>query len=448
MTRLVIPELVADEIRAHLLASDLETAGIIFAESASLDGRPERFLFREFLAVPDEGYARRTGDFIELTPSFIAWVLKRARVNSWAIFFTHTHPWNGTVRPSPIDLEGEKRIFPAVYRQAPGLHHGRIILGRSDYHAALWPDTERSETAVRVFSVGKHYREFATVENKGPLSVTFDRQVRLLGAAGQQILQSLRVGIVGLGGTGSLIAQQLAHLGVRDFVLIDPDTIEESNLNRVVGSTRRDIGVPKTAVGSRLISAIQPSARVTEIQQSVLLNAVARSIISADLFFCCTDSHGSRAVLNQLAYQFYVPGFDLGTQIKVEQDSISSVSGRLQMMSPGLSCLLCSEILDPEQVRRDLLTDFERQTDPYIAGAHEPQPSVISLNSTVASLAVTMFLSACAGFPLDARYQIYRAETGVVRPIASNAQPECIVCSRTGSLGRGDRWDLPGRQVE
>jgi molybdopterin-synthase adenylyltransferase len=47
-------------------------------------------------------------------------------------------------------------------------------------------------------------------------------------------MQQTRVATVGLGGTGSLITEQLAHLGVTGFLLIDPDTVDETNLNRLV----------------------------------------------------------------------------------------------------------------------------------------------------------------------------------------------------------------------
>ena len=52
-------------------------------------------------------------------------------------------------------------------------------------------------------------------------------------------LQMLRVGVVGLGGTGSAVAQQLAHLGVTKYTLIDRDDIDVTNLNRLIGARRR-----------------------------------------------------------------------------------------------------------------------------------------------------------------------------------------------------------------
>ena len=76
-----------------------------------------------------------------------------------------------------------------------------------------------------------------------------------LGKGSGHVLTASRVGIVGLGGGGSHIAQQLAHVGIGNFVLIDFDHIEDSNLNRLVGATARDVknGKAKVEILSKLI---------------------------------------------------------------------------------------------------------------------------------------------------------------------------------------------------
>src|SRR5206468_1741580 len=90
--------------------------------------------------------------------------------------------------------------------------------------------------------------------------VSFDRQVRAFGAAGQDRLREMRVGIVGLGGTGSIVLEQLAHLGVRRFLLMDPDFVERTNLNRLVGSTESDVGKSKVEVATAYAKRINSSA--------------------------------------------------------------------------------------------------------------------------------------------------------------------------------------------
>jgi hypothetical protein len=169
-------------------------------------------------------------------------------------------------------------------------------------------------------------------------------------------------------------------------------------------------------------------------------------LLNADLFFGCTDSHGSRAVLQQLSYQYLIPYIDMGVTITVAEGRIQHVIGRVQMLAPGLSCFTCDELLDPNEVRRDMMTDFERRADPYIQGAAEPAPAVMSLNGTVASMAVTMVLSAVAGIPAKARHIIYNALTPSLRSARGDPKTDCYVCSRSGAFARGDAWPLLARQ--
>ena len=98
----------------------------------------------------------------------------------------------------------------------------------------------------------------------------FDRQILLFGVAGQEKISSTRVAIVGLGGLGSHVAQQLAYLGVQSFVLIDGDHVSRSNLNRLIGATEDDVRFNrlKVAVGARMIKAIQHDASIETLNQS------------------------------------------------------------------------------------------------------------------------------------------------------------------------------------
>jgi hypothetical protein len=117
------------------------------------------------------------------------------------------------------------------------------------------------------------------------------------------------------------------------------------------------------------------------------------------------------------------------------------------MLAPTLACLVCSAVLNPEMVRRDLLDEAARAADPYVMGAPAPvaQPAVISINSTASSLAVTMLLSAVSGVPFAARYVRLRLETGRIVPVTVEAGPECPVCGSDGYFRRGDTWPRPGR---
>ncbi len=137
----------------------------------------------------------------------------------------------------------------------------------------------------------------------------------------------------------------------------------------------------------------------------------------------------------------------MGVSITAVDGVVRYITGRTQMLSPGIACLTCAELLDGAAVRRDLMSEEQLNADPYFIGLGEPQPAVISINSTVASLAVSMFLSAVAKIPGKARFQIYDGIGGTVRSAVVRANPVCVVCSPNGSLGKGDEWPLPVRFV-
>src|SRR6266704_1421423 len=446
MNQLVFGGEGAVRLRSELLSSQLESAAVVLANPVPVAKNSWRLLVTDVEVVPSNAYQERSEGSIVLPPEYLARFIKKARVAGRSMVFVHTHPWDGPINPSPIDRQGELDLLPTVFDRVPGVPHGRLILGRSGHHAALLTDLA-SESPLEVIDIGKSIYRFNGLKGDGPGLEEFDRQVRVFGVDGQRRVESFSVAIVGLGGTGSIVAQELAHLGVRKFLLIDPDVLELSNLNRVVSATPSDVGHSKVSVAESAIVRVNPRARVETIQDTVLKNSVARELLRCDLFFICTDSHGSRAILNQFAYQYLVPGFDLGIQIDARKGRVSQMSGRVQMLAPGLACLVCTELLDPEEVRRDLMSELERRADPYIPGVREPQPAVISLNSTVASLAVTMYLAAVAGIPARSRYQVVRFDIGVVRSIENKQNPDCVVCSPRGALGRGDSWDLPGRKV-
>jgi molybdopterin/thiamine biosynthesis adenylyltransferase len=241
------------------------------------------------------------------------------------------------------------------------------------------------------------------------------------------------------------VAQQLAHLGVGSFLFVDPDVIEATNLNRIVGAVPDSVGQPKVAIACKHVTAINPQAVCIQLQKDVVDEDIAEALLNVDFIFCCTDSMASRAVLNQLAYQYLIPCIDMGVGIGARNGQIEFIAGRVQMLSAGLPCLVCTDKLDAEQVRQEMLTQAQRTADAYIRGESVPQPAVISLNSTLASAAVTMFLAAVTGIPSSARMLTYDGMHGTLRAAAMEPRLHCVACSEDGALARGTSWTLPTR---
>lgn len=428
------------ELRQRLLQNEVETCALLFGRAIVIKGRLARIVVREVQWIHDSVYGSRSEIDAELRPDIVAAAGQRSRRTGDSVVFVHTHPL-GLNKFSSVDDDGERRLAEFFESRTPGRMHAALLLTPEVSIARVLGTSE----SLAVVGVGATLL-WGTQPEPFRTDPIFDRQARAFGAAAQMRLHDVRVGIVGAGGTGSVVVEQLAHLGIHQFLLLDPDVVERTNLNRLVGATEKDVGRLKVDVAADHIKTIAPSAVVESIAGSVLVARQAELLADVDFVFGCTDSHGSRAVLNQLAYQYLVPTIDMGVIIVVAKGALTHVAGRTQMLAPGLGCMQCGNLLNPEAVRVDLLSDFERANDPYITGAGEPAPAVISLNATVASNAVTMFLSAVVGVACGARLQNYNALSGATRTAAVTCHPTCIVCSSDGALAKGDEWPLPARQ--
>jgi molybdopterin/thiamine biosynthesis adenylyltransferase len=429
-------------IQTALTGGETEKCAILYANQTVRSDGGVRLLVREIQWPSEDDYTRRGMLEAELSPEFVARVTKRARREGTALVFVHSHPGSEAPKFSRIDWNGEKHLRVFLSHRHPNLEHAAMVVSEGGARARrLGMDEE-----IRVVSLGST-REvvFDPSVAVASLGKQFERQIRAFGSHGQEQLERLRVAIVGVGGTGSIAVQELAHLGVRDFIVVDPDVIEVTNLNRVVNATADDLGRPKVDGAARYIKTVNKDAHVRCIEGDVIQARIARELIDADLIFCCTDSHGSRAVIQQVSYQYMIPCVDMGVTIAVREGRITHIYGRVQLLAPGLACLTCGNLLDPNEVRQDMMTAFERRADPYIQGEREPAPAVISLNGIVASLAVTMFLATVIGVPLGARHILYNAMKSSMRTVRAEAKADCYICSRVGSFARGDSWPLFAR---
>lgn len=411
---------------------------------AHFDRAAGRWIFQSADIAPESAYEKRSALAAVLKPSFLVAAANKARVQHLSVVLVHTHPWaSGIPKFSMIDDAGEVALAEYFGRRVAGGSHLALVLGPGGCNARRLGD----KSPVAVWDVGENLSLRSELPGAAKALRLYDRQIRAFGEAGQRTIGSLRIAVVGAGGTGSALIQQLAYLGVDDFTLIEPDNVEDTNLNRLIGAVPTDVDTPKLAAAARLIRSIRPSARVEALPRDVVDADIAPRLAAVDFIFICTDSHASRAVLNQLAYQHLVPTIDMGVSITVREGTVTHITGRVQMLAPGLPCLVCTNALDGERIRQEMLSPEQRVADPYIIGDHEPQPAVVSINSTMASLAVTMFLGAVTPVPAAARFQLYDGIRGTVRPTTASIVADCIACSAKGALSRGVSLSLPVRPV-
>jgi len=412
---------------------DVETAGIILAERLS---GGEVLLARHLATVPDEGYAIRRIDQLQIDPVALNRLFRPARDGRMSIITVHTHP--GTNQPwfSAADDNGDSRLIPSLFAQMPGPHGSAVIAGNSGLPAVrLWSECGM-KTDIGVHVVGQMLRVLPVASIRQDDDPTFDRQRLALGREGQEILRNLHVAVVGLGGTGSVVFAQLAHLGVGRITVIDGDQVEASNVSRILGATVTDIGRTwKVDVAVRYAEQLGLGTQVIALRGHIGVEVSATATESCDVVFSCVDRHLPRALLNRLAYQKAIPMIDMGSAFRVDGYArVTAGVGRVVVVGPGRPCLACWGHIDPNRIRIESLSATDRgreAADGYIAGADIPQPSVIAFNTTIAGAAVIELLrlvTAFAGADDPPGRLNFDFQMGTVRRNILPLATSCTIC--------------------
>lgn len=266
-------------------------------------------------------------------------------------------------------------------------------------------------------------------------SARYSRNEALFGAEGQTKIAAAKVAIIGLGGLGSHVAQQLAYLGVADFALVDFDIVTDSSLNRLIGAVDADrtAKTNKITVAERTIKAVKPEAAVVCVDGKVTDEETEAVIARATVVFGCLDHDIHRLELTELCARYAKPYFDLATDTAGEGEDL--VYGGRFVFCDGSRCLVClPEVLNQDEIGRDRMSPEQREAARRIYGVDRDAlagtgPAVVSLNGVVASLGVTEFVVHITGLREPAPQLIYRGERGVVTRSVDQPEPGCYYCT-------------------
>jgi len=438
-------------LKSHLfrVEDNREEAAFLIAGYSETDHKVN-LLVREVIPVADSGFVEKGYAGLTIDPEFMMPILKRCRNKKLSVILVHSHPFSSNSATfSSIDDYGERVLMPKIQERIPERHHAAMVFGRSSIDARIWKSGKRGSEPVDIVKiVGENVEEIYPSSSRlyAEMSIaeTYDRQILAFGRESQSRIQRTVVAIVGVGGIGSQVFQNLAHLGVGKIIAIDNDIIEESNRSRIVGSRIDDVKykTPKTEVMKRLGKEINPKLETVAVSGSVNDLSIALKLREAGVIFCCTDTLTSRMVLNRIAYQYLIPVIDTGLDIQCsEHGKIRVAAGRVMSILPDGPCLECMGLLDAKTIQQEL-AQIERGETPhysYISGFSVEAPSVISLNGVVASLAVNSFLNLLTGFEgkVQRTYQMYNVLEGTVKLYEMKAEVNCTLCKEVKALGDG-----------
>jgi hypothetical protein len=191
------------------------------------------------------------------------------------------------------------------------------------------------------------------------------------GAAAQADIARARVGLVGLGSVGSLVAEGLSRMGVSDIVLIDHDHIELRNLDRTLHADLADVKEQtlKVDVAARNVaySYTAASIKVNKVSMSLLTREGIEAALDCDVLICCVDRPWPRWILNAIAYAHLIPVVDGGIFARTTPEGRPlHIDWRIHTIGPGRACLVCLGAL----LRSDVGLDRDGLLDDpdYIAG--------------------------------------------------------------------------------
>lgn len=401
MRRVLVPRDIWLELDFHLRASAPAEDGafLLVRPGASADG--VRLIAHELILPPEGGWEARGHDRLRPSGQWLSAVVGAAIETDSGLAFIHSHP-NSEHPPhlSPVDqrtsIEWSRLLTPSLQRPFLSLVWTEAGV-RGWVFESVAPAAHREVDRIDILGGGR-------IESVGPVreiddEELDDRQIRALGQLANSKIRQLSVGIVGAGGTGSPLAEQLARMGVRELILVDPDIIETaSNLRRVVGSIAEDLATrsAKVDVVARHLAAAGLGTVVRTCRSDVRTEDAARTLLDADVVISTTDTHSSRSFVNQLAHQYLLPTIDVGVKVGTsKRGDVTGMPTDVRVLLPDTGCLWCSGILDSARIRAENLPSDEREQqkrEGYIQDVDAPEGSLAALNSFASSLTTLTLL--------------------------------------------------------
>lgn len=424
---IALPTSVHEQLVEHLDRDDHQE-DLCFALYRTSTGITRTTAVVRELVMPHEGERVVHGNVAFMGDYFLRATDRAAQADAGVVLL-HSHPgargWQGM---SHDDVAAESshaaQAFMLTDKPLVGM---TLATGDYSWSGRIWPrtgDVDRRDDCHTVRVAGDALR-ITHHPDGADLPKTDERLMRTIsvwGTEAQANLARLRIGVVGLGSVGSMVAEALARTGAGHLVLIDFDSIKEHNLDRVLHATRRDVTLARSKVEMlrRALpqSATNPDLRIDALELSIAEPEGWAAALDCDVLFSCVDRPWARHLLNLAGYAHLIPVIDGGIRATANADHhMIGADWKVHTAAPGRRCLQCLKQYDPAAV------SLERQgqlDDPsYIQGLPANHPlrareNVFAFSMNVASLEVLQLISmivAPQGIA-DLGGQIYHAVTG------------------------------------
>lgn len=452
-----LPEKLNSELTNYMIRKDGEE-DLIFALWTPSQGIRRFSALVHTLIYPIENDRQRHGN-ASFNPQYFERVCSIAAKEACGIAFLHSHPAQGWQEMSIDDIVAEKKIAGAVAAITELPLVGMTVGSDKTWSARTWEhiNGRRYERnwCHSVRSTGERLRVNFTdsLIPEPAFHELFRRTVTVWGKANHINIARLRIGIVGLGSVGSIVAETLARMGLERFALIDFDEIQPHNLDRQLGATIADIGRLKIDVAERQVrqSATAVKTEIITTPYSIAEKEGYRTALDCDVLFSCVDRPRARSILNHFAYAHLIPVIDGGIEVRFKNGSFSGTDWQLQTVAPGRPCLECIGAFNPSDVDTEKAGMLDDSS--YLKGLppnhrFKRNENVFPFSTNLASLEVMQFIALVTGIGGINNFGIqrYRYNPGIIE---ADVEKSCKAgCETSKLIGYGDRYfNLYGRDL-
>lgn len=397
-----------EALRAHLFPGDGNEAAAILVCASSPDPRC-RLVVRQAILVPHDACSVRAPDAIVWPGSYIEDAIDVAEPEALAILLLHSHP-GGWLDFSHIDDASDAAVLPGLFEAFGACHGSAVMTPDGAIRARLYSPDMRFAPVDLITVAGDdilYWWDDGIVADESSGAV-----LAFTGGMSSE-LSRLSAAVVGVSGTGSIVAEQLARLGFGSVTLVDFDKIETKNLNRILNATTRDAEAERLKVDlfANAIASYRGEGVARKVPTTIATREAIYAIGQCDIVFCCVDTQEGRLFADLVASAFLMPLFDVGVSIPTFKDesktSIADVCGRIDYVQPGGSTLGDREVHTPQGLRAEYLQRVDLRAFSaevaagYIKGVTEQAPAVITLNMRAASMLVNEFIARAYPFRLE-----------------------------------------------
>ncbi len=400
------------QLREHLFPGDgKEAVAVALCGRHKWKGK-QTLLVHKLVIIPYEDCKIREPDLVKWSTNVLIPHLVDASKKGWAVVKVHSHP-NGYPDFSETDNFSDKELFDSVFGWMNDENpHGSMIMLPDGSLFGRFIESNLEFTPIDKISLCGDDIKYWHNSSPDYESAGFNiRTKQTFGEGTIQLLKRLKVGVIGCSGTGSPTVEQLVRLGVGSLVLIDPDKVEEKNLNRILNTTMSDAikSRYKVDVLNDIIDKIGLGTEVISFKNNLYDSVdVIHELASCDIIFGCVDSVDGRHLINQIANFYLVPYFDLGVKVIADgKGSVDQICGTINYLQPRGSSLMSRGLYSNEELRAAGLhrvnpEEYEVQKKSgYIVNVNVDSPAVISINMQTASIAVNEFLARIHPFRYD-----------------------------------------------